>query len=309
MKEEIDVFYGFAENKESEINFNFPVIVDIIKAQQGDIVKAGDTLLSLKRIKSKVALEDENYKINRVIEDKNFYIKQQNNEVSYIQQKGEEDILLLEQKKKAIELEILGQKKLLTAIGKSDDSLGANNTLMKELGDVINEINVTKKINSEKILLVKQTMKQGIKRYDSDINLLNASLDFNEETKVIYDYLIAPIDGIIGDIQCKEGEHIPSFKTLLSIYEKNPILVKGYIYENSKLDLDIGDSVEVFSLSNIENQAPGLVTGIGSRIVEIPQRLRKIKDMVIYGKEVLIEVPSDNPFLQKEKVSINFTEI
>ena len=50
----------------------------------------------------------------------------------------------------------------------------------------------------------------------------------------------------------------------------------------------------------------GKVIGLGSRIVEIPSRLRKIEAIKAYGREVLIEISKENCFLQNEKVSIKF---
>ena len=48
-----------------------------------------------------------------------------------------------------------------------------------------------------------------------------------------------------------------------------------------------------------------MITGLGSRIVEIPDRLRKNPDLKTYGREVLISIPPTNFFLQKEKVILN----
>ena len=42
--------------------------------------------------------------------------------------------------------------------------------------------------------------------------------------------------------------------------------------------------------------------GMGSRIIEIPDRLRKNPTFKTYGREIQVEIPSDNQFLQKEKV-------
>ncbi|MCB0617641.1 MAG: hypothetical protein KDC41_02745, partial [Saprospiraceae bacterium] len=37
-------FYGFAENLETEVNFNYPVIVKELLVQEGEAVKAGASL-------------------------------------------------------------------------------------------------------------------------------------------------------------------------------------------------------------------------------------------------------------------------
>ena len=64
-------------------------------------------------------------------------------------------------------------------------------------------------------------------------------------------------------------------------------------------------SISIFSSSRPDIQNKGVVKTLGSRIVEIPPRLRKIKELKTFGREIIIEIPSDNPFLQKEKVILN----
>ena len=116
----------------------------------------------------------------------------------------------------------------------------------------------------------------------------------------------APKDGLIGNIHCLEGENKSSFSTLITFYERNPTLVKGYVHENLIVHVEVNDTLEVSSSLHPEHKRYGTVVGLGSRIVEIPERLRKIPDLKTYGREVLIQIPPDNPFLQKEKVVLNF---
>ena len=60
---EVASFYGFAENKETEINFNYPVVVGDIKVRPGEFVKEATPLMDLYRIKAKEVLADESFKI------------------------------------------------------------------------------------------------------------------------------------------------------------------------------------------------------------------------------------------------------
>jgi hypothetical protein len=52
----------------------------------------------------------------------------------------------------------------------------------------------------------------------------------------------------------------------------------------------------------------GVISGLGHRIIEIPERLRKIPELRTYGREVLIEIPNNNHFLQKEKVLLQWPD-
>ena len=83
-------------------------------------------------------------------------------------------------------------------------------------------------------------------------------------------------------------------------------LIKGYVHEDLTLEVSIADKFTVSSLKDGAVSYPGRVVGLGSRIVEIPSRLRKNPDFKTYGREVLIEITKVNQFLQKEKVAISY---
>jgi hypothetical protein len=130
---------------------------------------------------------------------------------------------------------------------------------------------------------------------------------FENETKKLE--IVAPSDGLIGNMRCKEGEHISKFNTLISFYQQNPTIVTGFVHENLILHVKIGDTLEVSSSLHPDHKGFGKVSGLGYRIVEIPERLRKRPEIKTYGREVLIEIPPNNPFLQKEKVVLNLLNL
>jgi hypothetical protein len=130
---------------------------------------------------------------------------------------------------------------------------------------------------------------------------------FQKEEKKLQ--ILAPSDGLIGNLRCKEGEHISSFNTLISFYQQNPTIVKGFVHENLILHVQVGDTLEVTSSLHPAHTVMGTVSGLGFRIVEIPERLRKRPEIKTYGREVLIQIPPDNPFLQKEKVVLNLLNL
>lgn len=92
----------------------------------------------------------------------------------------------------------------------------------------------------------------------------------------------------------------------MTFYEPHSGIIKGFVHEDLTLEVEIGQSFSILSLKDERINYPGKVIGLGSRIVEIPSRLRKIETVKAYGREVLIEISKENSFLQKEKVSIKF---
>ena len=82
-------------------------------------------------------------------------------------------------------------------------------------------------------------------------------------------------------------------------------MVVGYVHESLVLQVSVGDSLDIVSSLHIEEKCRGKVIGLGHRIVEIPERLRKIPELKTYGREVLIQIPASNHFLQSETVILN----
>ena len=146
--------------------------------------------------------------------------------------------------------------------------------------------------------------RMGKNPYREQIARLEAELQFDRDHRIQPITVTAPSDGLIGNIHCKEAEHVSSFQTLLSFYEPHPQFVKGYVHENLSLKVAVGDTFLIRSTKDASVVYKGAVTGLGSRIVEIPERLRKMPEVRAYGREVSVEISPDNSFLQKEKVAL-----
>ena len=97
----------------------------------------------------------------------------------------------------------------------------------------------------------------------SEIKALEAQLDHYKKRKRD-ELILAPSDGLIGNVHCKEGEKIASFGALISFYEESPNLVVGYIHEELILKININDSISIFSSSRPDIQNKGVVKTLGS---------------------------------------------
>ena len=192
---------------------------------------------------------------------------------------------------------------------KSIDSSGLNYT---PISDKIESLEKQKELALGNIDLeiknIQEEIRLGMNPFQVEIKRLRAEHIFEQDNKVVEVELVAPSKGVVGNINCKRAEHIPSFKTLMSFYEPNPTQVKGYIHEDQILEVGMADSLVIRSTKDENIFCKGKVNGLGSRIVEIPERLRKIPDLKIYGREILVSIPPSNNFLQKEKVGLEIIE-
>lgn len=303
---EVVAFYGFAETKETEINFNYPVAVGDIKVRPGEYVSKNTPLLDVYRIKSKETLDDKEFKVAELRAKEKIW-----------RTNKEEDLQRL-RSKKAIALE-----EIKTEIEKLERKKAFENSLYDDLTTVTvptanhkptsnkiealnRELTLIQTNYDQQIAATEKALIVGKSPYQIEVNRLNAAQNFEQANKKQYIQITAPEDGLIGNIHCKEAEHIPSYKTLVTFYEPNPTMVKGFLQEDLLLHVALQDSFIVRSTKDNELLCYGTVTGLGSRIIEIPDRLRKIKDLKTYGREVLVSIPAKNPFLQKEKVILEF---
>jgi multidrug resistance efflux pump len=292
------VFYGFAENKETEINAEYPVEVKKLYVTTGQKVKAGTVLADTEQADLPKKQEQALFKIQELKAEKAeavSKIKAQINQIEarIVMKTGEIDSEIALLKRKAEQNRVL--LKDLGNSGEGESMTEARVAALKKEKDLIIR---PLKVEIDKL---KAEFKASGKPRDAQIQSLENEIDFytNKTEKFA---LTAPSDGLIGNIHVKEAEFVPSFQTLITFYEENPTLVQGFVHESMILKVAVGDSLEVVSSLHEKASCRGIVTGLGSRIVEIPSRLRKMQEIKTYGREILIKIPRDNSFMQKEKV-------
>lgn len=115
-------------------------------------------------------------------------------------------------------------------------------------------------------------------------------------------FVFAEVDGAVGAVNYKNGEKAPAFAPLITLVPLNPTYVNGYINENLSSTMAVGQTVEVSSAGG--KVVRGSVVSIGSRIVQIPERLLRIQTLPAWGREVVIKIPRANEFLLGEKVFV-----
>lgn len=297
-------FFGLAESQETEINYNYPVQIDHIKVKAGQRVTKGDTLLLISRIKSKETLQDQGFQIAELkarLANRKQAIK---NEIVLLEKETSANSEKILADIDAIEKEINYRKSVAESIQTIPGDDAAYKPLQIELKKLREEL-----VSQESIKTVKRTqLENDLKTEDAPdlekIKRLEADLAFDQSQQVQHIVVLAPVSGLIDNISCKVGEHKSAFQTLLSLFEPHSNLIRGYIHEDMSLKVNVGDRFEVRSLKSDSIKYDASVTGLGSRIIEIPSRLRKIETIKSYGREILLEINSPNQFLLMEKVGL-----
>ena len=304
--ESSELFFGFAENKETEMNLDYPVKVDKIMVKPGDYISAGTQLAELTQITLSKDINDEQLRINELTSEFTTKKNDIESEIAVLMSRKDQELKEIDAEIEKMKAERKFNESLSSGlqtldIKPSQESKQLFESELAALEDkkaLINS-NYSALINSKNLRIEdeKGIYNAAVRRHKSDVG-------FAEEKIKKLD-LKSPSNALVGNVHIKEGEYIQSFKTMVTLYEPNPTLVAGFVHETMIVDVNVGDKFYIRSALNPNNQCTGVVTGMGSRIVEIPERLRKMPELKTYGREVLISIPPDNKFLQKEKVIIS----
>ncbi len=306
MNKTVVTFYGFAENKETEINFNYSVAIGQIHVIPGQMVKEGTPLLDIYRIQSKETLTDQPYRISELNAKARTWIVEKEGDIKLIESKQRLRLAEIARDIEKLEEEQKFQASLYDDLKSVKPKNGSYSPIAAKIKALKKEKTLVIENFNQEIQNIQNEIKIGNSPYRAEIDRLQAEQAFDAANKQIDIQLTAPSDGLIGNIYCKEAEHVPSYKTLVSFYEPNPSLVKGFVQEDLILHVALQDSFLIRSAKDPATFCYGIVTGLGSRIVEIPERLRKMADFKTYGREISVSIPKQNNFLQKEKVILEF---
>lgn len=297
-------FYGFAESRVTEINYNYAVVVDKILVKPGQEVKAGEVIMKLSRRKAKETLADQGFHIAQLKAEERLWKQKQENEIEQLKINHQARLAEIDRKIEHCQKELAYKKSLMEDLQSIDPMESSYKPLEDLLASYHQEKEDVQRLFALKIEGMTEELALGKNPYSEQINRHIAERQFDESQQHIPIEVVAPTDGLIGNISCKEEEHIPAYSTLLTFYEPHSGIIEGYVHEDLTLQVEIGQEYTISSLKDETISFQGKVIGLGSRIVEIPSRLRKIETFKAYGREVLIEIPKDNSFLQSEKVSI-----
>lgn len=300
-----DEFYGIAENQIRSINIQYPVEIKEIHVELGQKVDSGQLLARLYRTDLPIKLNDINYEIQelqvkRLLDSENLQSELRKLEAEKTAVSKEFDHEIAE-----LEAEHAAQAKVLAQIKTIDlgtDSNAASphavrlQSLRQEKAAQLNRFDV-------KLTELRIQMKAAQAPDDLRIKKLEGELELVRKQEAELD-LFAPQAGIVGQLDFLPGEKISSYTVIMRIYGTHPDMVTTYIGDGRLAEIEMGDTLSVSSINQPDYQVNGVVKGLGTRVKELPERLRRIPDMKAWGREVQLQIPLDNRFLQGEKVKV-----
>lgn len=300
-------FYGIAENQVRSVNLQYPVEIKEINVTLGERVEAGQLLAKLYRTDLPIKINDINYEIRELQMKRWMDIEHLQAEAQKFEAKRNALIAAYDQKMEELEAEHTAQAKVLGSIksidlgntkngGNLDVHLQKIESLRKEKDVEIRDLDIDLSQLNGKIQMAQAPIDLRIKKLESELELIKkqeADLD-----------LLSPQTGIIGQLDFLAGEKIEAYTIIMRIYGTHPDVVTTYIGDGRLAEIKLGDTLLVTSNNQPDYSVPGVVVGLGTRIKELPERLRRIPELKAWGREVQLQIPLDNTFLQGEKVKV-----
>jgi len=297
-------FYGIADTVEVVINSEISVEIMDIPVVQGQLVNKGDTLLKLASQELTLEINEISHELDEYKAQQQVNTKLSRSEILKLQNEQAQKAMEITAEIEQLEAQLAMNKNLtseLKSIKKDPDGAIANdgsNPIKIQIANLRKELEVV--LNQSRV----NVLQSGLNMPGQPVNFLKQRLELLlEKQKNLL--ICAQIDGVIGSVDFKEGQKVSPFTPIITLHRKAPSFIKGYIHENALNAISVGQSVRVYSLSG-KSSIEGRVVGVGSRIVEYPVRLRKMQSVLMWGREVTVRVPEDNPLLLGEKVRIAY---
>lgn len=309
LRSDLESFHGIADTKEMVIRAEFGVEIKKMRITPGQRVFTGDTLVEMRSPEIELKISEYTHLVNEM---------RTRSKTQANLSKAEMKALKSEQEARIIEIR--------SELQQLESQYAINRELIQKLRSVKDNDSTSVAVNTNNPTLIRiRNLKEELARLDRSNTIMDENLrsqisygvdplkdqleQYSDQLRLYTElnkklFITAQSDGIVGAVFYKEGEKVSAFDSIATIHSESPSFVLGYIHENIYSSVSLGQSVTVRSLADKKHQVSGKVIGVGTRIVEYPLRLRKVPEVVMWGREVTIRIPEKNQFLLGEKVLI-----
>lgn len=296
-------FFGVAENLNREINLEYPAQIKKLAVTLSQNVKKGDLLAVVYRTDLPMKFNMIDYSIQELNSKNSFEIQLLKGEIGKIEAEKKVLTTAYNEKIKQFELEGNIQKTLMNTIIVLDVKKGENEFLKQKILGAQNQFQEELKLNETKLMNFQNELKKMSKPIEAQIRKLEGERELLKKQEADLN-IYAPQDGIISELVVQNEQKIDAYKVLMKIYDVRPNIVTTYITESNVTSLVPKKEYTIMSIHNKNYQIQGKLIGQSTRITLIPERLRKVPEMKLWGREIQLQISSDNNFLQGEKVKV-----
>lgn len=306
-KKQSDAIVAEVDPQKIAISFQKAVKIKSIHVIPGEDVNEGDLLVEVVRPDLMYDIEKASNDLNTLLQQKEMSITNLNYQIRMTHLEKISEIESINEKIYKLQTQYEQNQDVRSAlqgveIPGDPDSSGYQSAIKMEIDFLEKKRAQTESMYDQEISQTEEKKRNEIEIFDLDISQQRKEMELLEdEANYLQNY--APVHGTIGDVTAQVGELIPPYTTILTLYEINPTIIKAYMNEKNRYNLEVGEEVFVES-ANRDYNISGTVVEIGSRIVSYPNRLLEVQDRKMWGQEIFIRIPPNNQFLNGEKVYV-----
>ncbi len=299
------------EPMKKAISYRKAVRVVEIYVMPGQKVAPGDLLVKVERPDLILDLERKDNDLERLVIEKDIIESKYEEKQKSLKLNKEQKLQKIQAEIDQLQLIVDNNQKLSTQFGNltgySDTVQNYGNTyyeielnaLRKEIDFINSEYNREKEASYS--LFTREVKSLQIREDELKEEMRALEEEENQQVKR------AEINGTIGSISAQTGELLSPYTTILSVYELNPSVIRAVMNEGYHYDAAVGQTVIVES-TNRRYHIEGKIMEVGSRIIEYPNRLKANEGVRMYGRELFINIPKENNFLNGERVFVTIKE-
>ncbi|RMF01975.1 MAG: HlyD family efflux transporter periplasmic adaptor subunit [Bacteroidetes bacterium] len=295
-------FYGIAEDPDLDLSLEYAGVLKEVLVQEGDMVAPHQPLAVLERTNLPYlrARLNEEQKLLRA-------------EIEALEQES------TSYRKRLVQARELARFEVDNKIAELEGEQARNQTLLQQMQSLSLE-NIPLPTDP-KLAALRSEREEVVKTYDLALAELRKKLDAQRAVlqarldKVAVEQqeldrqseamtLRAPSPGIIGRIHFVPGEQLAAGDIILNLYYEHPTQVIAYVPEGLLTAVEHGDELQIQSLQDTKYQITGKVTSLGTKIRELPIRMRRDPSVQAWGREVRLQIDPTNQLLQGERVLV-----
>lgn len=303
----VAMFRGIAEANETIISVPSATEIVRIHVVPGQEIQIGDTIVEINRPDLTLRISELTRELDAIEGRSNLSSAEIDQKVAEVKANLETRRLTLNAEIRNLETEYQKNKEIsakLKSLSSSKTASDGEDAMALRIKSLKNELALATKSANEQISLLRGSNK--LQKTSGKSEAANLKKELEELRKQQAELIqIAKENWVVGDVNVRDGEKVSSFAPIVTLTHKRPTLIRGYINEQIYQNMDMGETVLVNSLSGVGKAVVGEVVGLSSRIVPFPTRMWKMPEMPVYGREVTIKIPEENPFLLGEMVTIS----
>jgi multidrug resistance efflux pump len=304
-KSEAHRFFGLAASHEHSINFPYAVKIQKMNVYNGQDISKGEVLATL--IRSDVVREKEllEQQVNELKAEESLKENQINSQIKQIELENKIEINKIKD-----EIETLNQRSALNRElmrGISSAESNSNKIITVKLNQLQRKLENITHLSQIQINNLHSQYNKQAHLYKEKIKQLRKKLDMlrEDETKL---KIIAPFDGVVNSVLHTQDEDIKEFETIMVLSPKEPTFIRAYIHVDALNTLHIGQKVSIIGVSQAhkdEQPIIGVIKNFSSDIMAYPDRLKRYRNVAVWGREVIIDIPNNNFVLGEKVIVIN----